>query len=443
LQHVFKTRAIGCMPYSNDPILIFLDMIETASMAEKTEYTWWGIPVCVLLTVLVVLGIFYHFDPVEPRPAFFELEKPEAIVSAIKSLSDAQLADIRKSEAKRFAKSPLDSDALENLLLIANIRGDAVSNEKLVKLAADRTLRNYTAQFAAIQLSMARKNYDDVMFRFDGLIRTQLSQRPELFAMLAGLARDADANKALAKVLATSPPWRGEFMNEALGKVADAESAYQILSNLKKSEAPPNSVELRVIINRLLAEKKDDTAYFIWLDFLNEVELRKVKAIFDGGFELEPKQRFFDWTIGQTENSQAGVAERSAGSPDRALKVQFSGSTGFYGQVQQMTRVTPGKYVFRGQAKAQDLKTTGGVNWKFYCHGTNRLLMQSRPLTNDTDWSQFEVQFEIPETACATQFLRLETAATAALDMKLSGTVLFDDLVISSRDARPEAGQGQ
>jgi hypothetical protein len=406
-------------------------------MTEKVKINWFGLIVCLVLTVLSGAVFLQQLPSQKARPQLFEIDKPEDIVSAIKALSEAEVDNIRRQEAARFMESPLDSDALENMLLIANVRGEVVANEKLVKLAAGRSLRNYPAQFAAIQLSLVRKDYTDVMFRFDGLVRTQLEQRPDFFAMLSGLAKDEDASKALAKVLATSPPWRAEFMNLALGKLADPESAYRILANLKGTRAPPNAEELRVLINRLLVEKKADTAYFLWLDFLNEVELRKVKSIFDGGFELDPQRRFFDWTFDQAPNSQVGLVERSAGSSDRALKLQFvsAGSSGFYGNVQQTTRITPGSYTFRGQVKAQDLMTTGGLNWKLYCYGNNLLLMQSKPVVADTDWTGFEIPFEVPADDCSTQFLRLETAGTAALDMKVSGSIFFDDLSISSRDA--------
>jgi hypothetical protein len=109
--------------------------------------------------------------------------------------------------------------------------------------------------------------------------------------------------------------------------------------------------------------------------------------------------------------------------------VQFTSHQGFYGGVQQFTRLEPGHYVLRGQEKADDLKTSGGLSWILWCRN-NVELGRSKPMLTAGDWSEFQFSFDVPSQGCSTQFLRLESASRLTVNQNVSGTLYFDDLVI-------------
>jgi hypothetical protein len=229
-------------------------------------------------------------------------------------------------------------------------------------------------------------------------------------------------------------------LNDALRGKLPAEISYQLLTQLKGSPNPPNKNELSELINRLLVERMDDTAYFVWLDFLSDADLKKAQALFDGGFDMPPGNLMFDWTLSQPSGAEAQVTERAVGSSDHVLRVQFTSYQGFYGGVQQFIRLKPGHYVLHGQERAENIKTTGGLSWILWCRN-NGELGRSKPMLTETDWSEFQFSFEVPSEGCSTQFLRLESASRLALNQNVSGTLYFDDLaIVSDATNQPQGG---
>lgn len=379
------------------------------------------------------------------RPAFLSATKPEEVVAAVKAVSQSEMETFISKETERFLKAPLEGDALNNLMVVIQTRGDDKRGVALARLAADRSLRNLPAQVSVIQTSFAQKNYSDAFYRLDGLIRTQIKMRPDFYSAVEAALTDPAAIPIFAKLLATTPPWRGEFLRRALGEKLDPETAYALIKAMKLTSSNSTTEELRDFINRLLNQKREDTAYFVWLDSLNDSELKKVNLVFDSGFDFQPQNLFFGWTLTQQEGSQSDIVARAAGSADHVLRVQFVGSQGFYGGVEQFTRIPAGAYTFVGQQRTQELKTSGGLSWRLYCYETNQLITETKPLKSDTDWSQFSVRFDVPAEHCDTQFLRLESSSKAALDMAVTGSIYFDDLAILPivDDAAAAAGQPQ
>ena len=395
-----------------------------------------GVASVLLLGLCVTPAFMEFFRPMVAAPEFTQKTAVAEIVAAIKAMPDNEVEALRQRQIGDFVHAPLESTALDPLLLLDDVKGNREEIARWTTVMANRTLRDAPVQLAAIQYALARNDYAEVFHRYDALIRTQLNARPQLYAAIDQILAAPAAQDEFAKTLGSDPPWRTEFLNDALRGRLPAESSYRLLTLLKVTPNPPQQGELAELINRLLSEKMDDTAYFVWLDFLSDAELKKAHALFDGGFDLPPRNLFFDWTMNQQSGAEAQITERAVGSSDHVLRVQFTSFRGFYGNVQQFTRLTPGSYVLRGQEKAEDMHAAAGLSWILWCRN-NTELGRSKPMSVETDWSEFQFSFVIPAVGCSTQFLRLESASRLAADQNVSGTLYFDDMAILASDGNP------
>ena len=392
-----------------------------------------GVVSILLLGLCATPALIEFFTPNVAAPEFTQKTDAAEIVAAIKAMPDNEVEAMRQRQIADFIHAPLESTALDPLLLVDDVKGSREETARWTTVMADRTLRDVPMQLSAIQYALARNDYAEVFHRYDALIRTQVSARPQFYAAIDQILAIPAARDDFAKTLGSDPPWRTEFLNDAFRGKLPAESSYRLLTLLKVTPNPPQQGELAELINRLLSEKLDDTAYFVWLDFLSDADIKKAHALFDGGFDLPPRNLFFDWTMNQQSGAEARIIERAVGSSDRVLRVQFTSFQGFYGSVQQFTRLTPGSYVLRGQEKAEDMHATAGLSWILRCRN-NTELGRSKPTLVETDWSEFQFSFEVPAEGCPTQFLRLESASRLVADQNVSGTLYFDDMAILASD---------
>ena len=211
-------------------------------------------------------------------------------------------------------------------------------------------------------------------------------------------------------------------------------TSYGVLASLRSSPSPPTAAELRQLLTKLIANRDYETAYFVWLDFLSEVDLRKAANIYDGNFELNAQNLLFGWNFEKLKNTDIRIVPRSTSSTDRMLRVEFLNTRDRFAHVWQLLRLAPGNYDFTGEMKADRLATEVGLVWRIYCLGeSERPIAATHRLFTASTWAQFETFFEIPKENCPAQRLRLEVDSKAALDQLITGQVYFDNLQLRAR----------
>jgi hypothetical protein len=103
-----------------------------------------------------------------------------------------------------------------------------------------------------------------------------------------------------------------------------------------------------------------------------------------------------------------------------------------FGGVSQMLFLSPGNYRLAGKIKGE-LNGRRGLQWRILCGGgTSQALVETAMFVGVAPtWTEFEAQFAVPESDCRAQQLRLDLAARSASEQLVSGSVWYDDLVIS------------
>ena len=349
-------------------------------------------------------------------------------------LQSSERAVRSEREQQALQANPLDHGPLYNLAALARADGKSKLADELILLAADRSLRDSRLLGQALPIFLRRRDFAGALYRIDGLARSKPEFLPQLLPVMAALAETKEGISALVTVLAQDPPWRAQIVGHLSRETRRPVIAYRLLSGLRTTPAPPTTDEVRALLAGFIANRDYETAYFVWLDFLADGELRKVSHIFDGGFDLEPKNLFFDWTYEPIKNVDLRILPRSeTNAADRILSIEFLNPRTRFANLWQLLRLSPGSYLFAGEVKTEYEQINGGLVWRLYCIGDKEQLVAQTSRSQAQGWARFELSLEIPDSGCDTQRIQLELDTRAVLDHQIKGRVSYDNLTITPR----------
>jgi hypothetical protein len=381
----------------------------------------WGLSAVTGMILLAVAGVIVGFDASNA-----DISRPPS--SEVPALAlDPIVA------RTRFARDPLDRHAVYSLYQDATT--DSNEAQRLLDLAAARSLRDGAIQSALIDRLIKSGGYAEAIYRLDGLMRARPGFRSGLSEALAQFVLNPESRQALIDVLADDPPWRSAFLSSLAGSKQDLAMVAGVFIGLRVTGTPPRMPELRPLLDRMASGGGATAAYSLWLSFLSEDQLARVGYVYDGEFEAERTETPFDWTIKPALNVKARMLVSTQTSRGRVLEISFANSQVAYGNVYQSLLIPPGKYVLAGDYKTIRLETERGLSWRLTCAGDpSQAIAQSPPMNGTSDWTSFEVRFAVPETGCESQTLKLELIAKAYLDRKASGTLWADGIEVRRDD---------
>lgn len=340
------------------------------------------------------------------------------------------------SNAAGFIADPLNRYAV--YLLGRGPGGNLTVDDqtRLLSLAADRSRRDLEIQAMAIDRALAQDQFPQALERLDGLIRSNPGRRAKLFDVLLTLAQNAGDRGTLVGLLAQSPPWRKDFLTYIPRSAAYTQNASLLMTELRSTKSPPQSAEIAPFIRKLITDGAINQAYSFWLNALTEPQLERAGYIYNGDFEAEFAQLGpFDWIITPTKNVVARTVRNTSADRGTVLEVSFAGSEVLYRNIYQRLMLPPGRYTLRGAYRANNLENDRGFVWRIYCVAARQQqVAESSAMKGSKDWSPFETNFDVPETDCPSQLLRLELNARAKLDLRVRGVLRFDDLTIDRQE---------
>jgi hypothetical protein len=393
-----------------------------------------------LLAILVVGSIGFTLSQAlfysSPADLLDGKTKPEDLSNFTKSHSKQQILDLIAIEKQGLAKSPLEINFLKNLTALNSMIGEKTNVEKMTEVIASRTLQDKAIQITALDQYIKLGDYPKALAKLDVLTRLDPQLSAEYANVIGNIAAGPDGLNAVVDYFVAHPKWRDSLINYlTTNEKQDVNLIYSMFTKFKVANAPPTRSETQALLRRLIADKTYDKAYFVWLDQLNENELRKVSGVFDGGFEFDFGDRFFDWTYAPLVNVQATIVPRDGTGNDRVLAVDFSSGRTAFAQFSQLLRLSAGEYVLTGESKAENLQNDRGMVWRVYCVPVAGTALTTTDVLMGTQaWSAFTSKFTVPSENCETQLLRLELNALAVVDTQISGRVLYDNLKIEGQN---------
>jgi hypothetical protein len=365
------------------------------------------------------------------QPAFFAIENDQQRADYLKNLTPDQVREIEQYGTDALSLEPLNRTGIEALAVVRSLQGYTSSAEKLMLSAADLSFRNSSIQFSAMVQLLTHKNYTKALYHADGLLRAHPEMADYVFPVFSKLLVDKIFLKELSNTLALQPAWRGSFLTHLAEKGGGAKAIYVVLAALKQGKSPITDDEQRKLIGLFVNDKNYESAYFTWLDMLDERGLQRVNSVFDGDFDLEPRYMYFDWSMGGLVNTRIRIVPRPGNQLDRNLSIDFFNETRRFGNVRQFLRLAPGSYQMNYELMARDLKTDGGLVWRVRCLEVNTDLGVSKLHLDSGPWATYSFKFIVPPKGCNTQSLTLETKSYAPLDAKISGQMNIDNVSIN------------
>jgi hypothetical protein len=353
-------------------------------------------------------------------------------VKAISDLTHAQRQSMQVREIARLASEPLDISAINNLSLLSGLANDKSLSEAFIFAGASRSLRDLQSQLTASRLHLLNKNYAIALFHLHAVLVSEPELGPKIFPSLASLLGDEQATRELSITLNRNPPWRATFIFWLVENDKGGQAAFSLFNQMHKNGGNADHLEFQAYLRKLISIGDYQKAYFVWLNSLNETELRKVASIYDGNFEFEPSNLFFDWNLVKVPNVDLAVEPVPGTEGERGLRVAFQDYRGPFGHVYQYLNLSPGKYQFTGELSVLNLKTPVGQSWKVNCIGGNAEIARGPVINSDTAWSSYSFSFNVPHSGCSTQVLVLSWDSLAKLDQVIQGRLMFKKFKISA-----------
>jgi hypothetical protein len=390
-----------------------------------------GLLIIFALSLGAVLGLQQGLEGMPSQQLINTELEPEAQKVELEKLSPDKIKELQRSELEILAQEPLSADSLRNLVVLYGLGKNKEMQQQLALQISKYSKRNTAAQLTTIDILLSQRKFDEALVEIDALLRARTQTANLILPALVNLALDKVGGAALARTLKNDPPWRAQLFTYALQNDAEGNAPLAILNALRRAGADVRAEEIVGLIGTLISSKKIEKAYFIWLDFLPEADLRLVGRVFDGGFDRDPKNAYFDWTIAR-QNAKIFIAARAGKAKDRNLAIDFFDDKGFFANVFQYLQLAPGKYETSFEFMAQRLRAEQGLVWVVRCSEGNEL-GRSQKLQSSGPWQTNSFSFEIPELGCQSQLLRLESASAAELDTRISGQAFFDSIEIAPR----------
>lgn len=267
----------------------------------------------------------------------------------------------------------------------------ALSLSNTEAMALQRTLRR----------AVEEGNSEAAIEKLDILFRRWPSQFSSFAPVLPFLLTMPQGYQNALAALGETPPWRGSFLGYLNRDPATVDFAYRLQLDLNSNAAETNPREIGGTVSALLRYKRYDLAYRLFLLTLNEDERLHYGYVFNGGFELEPSARPFDWNL----RDRPGVSvSRRSGDPETAdssaLDIRFLGKPVRQVGVQQSLFLPRGRYELSVELDASNLKIPRGLYIEVLC-------MEPRAIITRLDIPEgsyrsriLKSEFSMPDTDC-------------------------------------------
>lgn len=254
-----------------------------------------------------------------------------------------------RSRADTLARAALRRDAiavpaLSTLGLNAQLRGDTAAARRAFAYAQKLTRRDLRTQLWAIEDAVARGDIPGALRQYDLALRTEKNAGELLFPVLSSAIVEPSVRAALVRMLATNPPWGGDFVIYAAAVSPDPRATLALLDAMHRARVPvPASASARVI-DALLTGGDAEAAWRYYAALHAGVQRRTSRNPRFTAQAGGPTR--FDW-LAADDTVPTATLEMSANGG----RFDFATSPGMGGAVlRQMQVLPPGDYMIEGAA---------------------------------------------------------------------------------------------
>lgn len=342
--------------------------------------------------------------------------------------------DDREGEAlleQTYRADPADPRPLLALARRAEVEMALEHSDALMTVAARLAPVDARVQFQVAVYWGRREEYGRMLMHLSQALEADTDLQGELFPIMLKLAEQPQLRGLLESTALTHPSWWTEFFQYAAARLVDLDGLRYLYGLRRASKEHPLSADERAAyVERLYKEGLLSEAYLIWVSGLEKAERSQLGLLFNGGFELPLANRSFGWRIEESQHFSVRLASTYGMTGSSAMQLRFRHHAGQFNHVSQRLFLQPGHYRLIGLARADGLRSKGGLRWEIHCTAPRASVLGESPrLLGASDWKRFELSFEVTMD-CEQQLLRLSTAGQRRFEWTLDGDVWFDDIMI-------------
>lgn len=320
---------------------------------------------------------------------------------AVQAFRPAEYANAAAFARRALVASPLELRALRVLGIIADRTGDEAAAERLMTLAAGRSLRDPVAHVWLLERRVAERDWARALFHADVLMRKPMVGYDATPTMVAA-AFDTQARPLLVERMKPRPRWRTTVLRQVAR--ASPPAAFELLMDLKEAGSPPADEEAAAVVARMVADGAVMNAFVAWTQLLPGSAVEGLGDIYDAGFEGRPGAAPFNWALATRGQAGAEIGPGPNGE-GRALYVRF-GANKTAALAQQLLLLPPGRYELTTRTWMEQPRRGEELRWVLTCHQGPRLAELPSP-DEALVWREASTPLVIPAQGCAVQRLAL------------------------------------
>jgi hypothetical protein len=353
------------------------------------------------------------------------LGSPQGPDRQIRALDDGVVEGnpARVAQAKEVLRMhPIDGRAFR---VLAQAQTDAEQALALNLIAVRRAPRDRLARAAAIDRAFATGDVESGMEHLDALLRIDPDVREGMLQRLAHLLSHEEIQTALLDRLSHAPDWRPSLAVVLKSPQTPAEPAARLLERLAaRTPLFPAEVAARIALLGRLGRNAEARA--AWLQSLpGQAKGKDDVWLFDGGFEHPEVSDGYGWRITQQPALTAAYDDVAPLEGQYALSLAFTGRAVTTPGLEQSLALTPGRYRLELSLE-NDTEAARPFVFEVVCPGASTPQLSLPLPTAVPSWTRSSGSFDIPETGCPGQLLRLQYAGRSLQERLVSGRLRLD-----------------
>ncbi|HST45118.1 MAG TPA: hypothetical protein VLK29_07830 [Luteimonas sp.] len=266
-------------------------------------------------------------------------------------------------------------------------------------------------------------DYGQALVHLDALLTLSAASHDVLLPMLAQLAQDPGFAKALAIHLGEHPRWRTRILR-AVARDTGARGDH-LFAALRRHGGLTADEEARWM-DGMLKSGRWGSAYARWASGL--AAAGTVPLLHNGGFEQRPSSSGFDWHVRRVK----GVVFRHGGTEAAGgARLTFLGRAVADTGLGHPLLLAPGRYRLSVRAKAPDLRSDQGLDWRVVCADGRTEAGRGARIERASGWVVVQMDFAIPAAGCEGQWLRLVNPAPAGMAQVVRGELHLQQVAIA------------
>ena len=283
---------------------------------------------------------------------------------------------------------PLDPDPFSALISTDYGVSDAEYLVSIVQHLNRVDPRNRMSKVAEVQLALSEEDIGLAVDLLAQLIQIDRANQDTFMGIIVYLAAFDEGKRAIENSLAARPEWAPVLIRRLIAGADDMAFIGRVAQDYPETHAE--------LVRALFKRGDHDIAYIMFLDLLSAERVAELTIPYNRTFKDIEGAPPFNWDINA----------RYAGLDSDGLYLSFFGRAQSI-IVEQAFSLPPGRFTFSAGMSGRLYLNGSRLGWQISCVGQDGLLMEMSINELFTTVTPFEVDFEVPQTECSYQYIRL------------------------------------